>query len=147
MSKPSLYIHHRYGTSPTPESMPCADAKHTLIKVLSKVSISSSVHDSPFLRNVVFMDGQSHSLHFRSGRDRKRQGEALRDNLYLRRWYICTTYAFRCIRLTSLSRDEDCACPFNYVHSTCSIGISRCIVVRSLCRGQESYSNNDEDQV
>ena len=35
----------------------------------------------------------------------------------------------------------------NYVHSTCSIGISGCIVVWSLCRGQESYSNNDEDQV
>ena len=74
MSKPSLYIHHRYGTSPTPESMPCADAKHTLIKVLSKVSISSSVHDSPFLRNVVFMDSLTVCMFVQeeTGRDKER---------------------------------------------------------------------------
>ena len=123
------------------------DAKHTLIKVLSKVSIRQFCTRFAFLTECGLY-GWIVSQSVGSFRKRpKRQGEALRDNLYLRRWYNCTTYAFRCVRLTSLSRDDDCACSFNYVHSTCSIGISGCIVVWSLCRGQESYSNNHEDQV
>lgn len=86
------------------------DAKHTLIKVLSKVSIRQFCTRFAFLTECGLY-GWIVSQSVGSFRKRpKRQGEALRDNLYLRRWYNCTTYAFRCVRLTSLSRDDDCAC-------------------------------------
>ena len=123
------------------------DAKHALIKILSKVSIRQFCIRFAFITECGlygWIVSQS-ACSLRKRPEETRRGSAR--SLYLRRWYICTTYAFRCVKLASLSRDDDCACSFNYVHSTCSIGISGCIVVWSLCRGQESYSNNDEDQV
>ena len=108
MSKPLLPVFHRYDTDPTPRvshSLYNPDIKHPLIKILSKVSIRQSSTRFAFPREwgiCGWIVSQSAFLFS------KRHGEALWDNSYLRRWYICTTDAFGCVRRTSHSRDDHC---------------------------------------